>query len=640
MIAFPFVPTAPSGKFRGTFVGTVEDNKDGAPDNPGFRIRVTIDVLGSGLRTFWARVVVPMGGNERGTYFLPQKGEQVLVVFEHGNMNRTPIVLGTMWSTQHKPAETNSSGENNTKQIQSPKGHRIIFDDKQGAEKITIVDSTGKNKIEIDSAAKKVTIQSAGDVEVVANKGDAVLHAKQLKVHAKGDLTKTAMTVALHAQGQMGLFGLCSVKGSTQINMDPTPACKIAPSPSGFLEGGSDSPSSSASQQDAAQQTAQGGPAAQPPQNVPGGPPINQPTTRQAGLPETAAAAIAGGVFLAGAAGMMSGAAGEAAMFGGQGGLPGAAGLSGLGGLSGGSAGGGAGGPAASVSPGAQADASGAPPSSAFASQDADAGAAGDAPDANRMAASPPRSDKPQWGTAQAGDVGHDVKGRATASASVSSSGVDVFTSSSSSVFQESAVSRATNPAQVPDLAVQVTSEADRLATAADPAKEASSHIPPLPLEPTPPVVEPRSAAASAAPASIRSGVETAGQVESGTSDARAQMKDPEQGAETAAQSVVNERISAAHPMGAKGEVNARESAYGDPNMLAKAEVDHQFDRGEAVSKVKVADENFTTGGSVSTEEDPDAPPVAKVSSGFGTTEPKQTGKKPPDSDPKKPGSK
>lgn len=201
-------------------------------------------------------------------------------------------------------------------------------------------------------------------------------------------------------------------------------------------------------------------------------------------------------------------------------------------------------------------------------------------------------------------------------------------------------MSRATNPAQVPDAAVRVTSEADRVATAADPAREAGSHIRPLPLEPTPPVVEPRSAAASAAPDSIRSGVETAARVESDTSDARAQMKDPEQGAETVARSMVNERVEVAHPMGAKGEVNSKVSTYGDPNMFAKQEVDHQVDRAEAAAKLKVTDENFSTGGSISTEDDPDAPPVAKVSSGFGDTDPKQPGSKKPDPDPKKPGSK
>ncbi len=57
------------------------------------------------------------------------------------------------------PPETNDSGKNNTKLIKSRSGHRIIFDDKEGAEKVTIVDKTKKNKIVLDSVNKVVKIE-------------------------------------------------------------------------------------------------------------------------------------------------------------------------------------------------------------------------------------------------------------------------------------------------------------------------------------------------------------------------------------------------------------------------------------------------------------------------------------------------
>ena len=92
-----------------------------------------------------------MGGTERGTYFLPENDDQLLVVFEHGDINR-PIVIGALWSKKQEPVEVNESGKNNTKLIKSRAGHRIIFDDKEGAEKVTIVDKTKKNKIVLDTA--------------------------------------------------------------------------------------------------------------------------------------------------------------------------------------------------------------------------------------------------------------------------------------------------------------------------------------------------------------------------------------------------------------------------------------------------------------------------------------------------------
>ena len=131
-------------------------------------------------KTFWARIAVPMGGKERGTYFLPEVDDQLLVVFEHGDINR-PIVIGALWSKKQEPVEVNETGKNNTKLIKSRAGHRIIFDDKEGAEKITIVDKTKKNKIVLDSANKVVKIECAGDIEVKA-KANVIMHSNALKV--------------------------------------------------------------------------------------------------------------------------------------------------------------------------------------------------------------------------------------------------------------------------------------------------------------------------------------------------------------------------------------------------------------------------------------------------------------------------
>jgi uncharacterized protein involved in type VI secretion and phage assembly len=59
----------------------------------------------------------------------------VTTVHEHGDINR-PIVIGALWSKKQEPVEVNQSSKNNTKIIKSRCGHRIIFDDKEGAEKI------------------------------------------------------------------------------------------------------------------------------------------------------------------------------------------------------------------------------------------------------------------------------------------------------------------------------------------------------------------------------------------------------------------------------------------------------------------------------------------------------------------------
>jgi uncharacterized protein involved in type VI secretion and phage assembly len=151
-----------SSKIRGVHMGLVVDNVDGN-GNPGYRVKVKFPWLNDQEATYWARIAVPMAGPERGTYVLPEIDDQVLVVFEHADMER-PIVIGTLWSKKQEPVEVNESSKNNTKLIKSRCGHRIIFDDKQGAEKVIIVDKTKKNKIVLDSVNKIVKIE-CGDRE-------------------------------------------------------------------------------------------------------------------------------------------------------------------------------------------------------------------------------------------------------------------------------------------------------------------------------------------------------------------------------------------------------------------------------------------------------------------------------------------
>jgi hypothetical protein len=45
----------------------------------------------------WARVAVPMSGPLCGVAFLPQIGDEVLVAFEHGDVN-VPYIIGSLWN--------------------------------------------------------------------------------------------------------------------------------------------------------------------------------------------------------------------------------------------------------------------------------------------------------------------------------------------------------------------------------------------------------------------------------------------------------------------------------------------------------------------------------------------------------------
>ncbi len=622
-------PTRSTKSARGVFLATVEENPD--TEDHKFRLVVSFDALGETVKRP-ARVAVPMAGGERGAYFLPEKGDQVLVVFEHGDPSR-PIVIGTAWNEQRKPPETNQSGNNNTKLIRTPKGHRMIFCDEPGKEKVTIVDRTGRNLIEIDSVAQKIAIQSDGDLRIIAKK-DAIFHAQSLKFSAQAQVSATAKEVLVHAEQKFNIFSSSPVNvvGQKKINLDQSPACKVTGASTGKVEGVSELHVSESQQADTANQIAAAKAAEQAEQAQKAqaaaaaaaaasseAAALAAAQAQQPGLPAAASSLVAAEGLSDGlSTGQMLGLAalgagvgagiGAAIAFSGSESAAGAAAAA-----TGGAAT--ATGTAAAAGSAEQLSASGVEPASSlpvesFARDGDAAGIGGEVPRPGD--ASAPRSLDPKAGTARAGDVGKDVRGRASVTATASPSGIDIQTSTSSSVVQEAAVSRATNPSQVPDVAVRTAQEVDEIQRRGDVEAEARSRAPAPPLQPTAPVVEPRSAAATVAPDSVRSAIDAQARVETTTSDVRAAVREPEQVSEAAARARAEEELidAGVRPMRVKGELNTEEAKYGDPNMLARSRRDHEIAAAEAEARLKVADAHVSETVSVSTQDDADPIPA------------------------------
>src|SRR6266705_6092195 len=118
------VPAGLGGRWYGVFPALVTDIKDA--DGQG-HVKVSLPWSpdsGGGRYECWARLATMMGGNNRGTWFIPDTNDEVLVAFEGGNPRR-PYVVGALWNGQDKPPEQmDSAGENNLKTILSRQGVR------------------------------------------------------------------------------------------------------------------------------------------------------------------------------------------------------------------------------------------------------------------------------------------------------------------------------------------------------------------------------------------------------------------------------------------------------------------------------------------------------------------------------------
>ena len=185
------MPTGLGGRWYGVFPATVLDIKD--PEGYG-RVKVTLPWTpdtGSDRYEAWARVATLMGGNNRGSWFVPDVDDEVLVSFEGGDVRR-PFVLGGLWNGRDAPPESMDGGGRNFKKvIRSRNGVKITLDDQDGREKL-LLETPGGQKISMKDGP--------GTIEIEDSNGNSVkLAAAGITITASAKVTVNASQVAVTA---------------------------------------------------------------------------------------------------------------------------------------------------------------------------------------------------------------------------------------------------------------------------------------------------------------------------------------------------------------------------------------------------------------------------------------------------------
>jgi uncharacterized protein involved in type VI secretion and phage assembly len=192
------------GRVYGVVSATVTDNHD--PEKIG-RVRLRFPWLGDGTETWWARVSAPAAGRERGVWLLPEVGDEVLVAFEHGDP-RFPYVLGGLWNKDDPPPEDVDADGADHRSLTSRSGHVVRLDDKDGDEKIEIIDKTGKNKLVITSKDDGLEISVQGDIKIASASGKVSIEGADVEIKATQSAKVQAGTaLELKADAQATLKG-------------------------------------------------------------------------------------------------------------------------------------------------------------------------------------------------------------------------------------------------------------------------------------------------------------------------------------------------------------------------------------------------------------------------------------------------
>lgn len=197
---------AMASRIVGVVVGLVTNNQD--PEKMG-RVKLKFPWLSDEEEGNWARMAVPMAGKDRGTYFLPEVDDEVLVAFEHGDV-RFPYVVGALWNGKDTPPAENGDGKNNIRVIKSRSGHVIRLTDEDGKEKIEIVDKSLTNSLVVDTAQNTITITADKDIVLSASKGTIKLDAQKIEVKSSAD-TKIESGAGMDVKASATM----NVKGAT-----------------------------------------------------------------------------------------------------------------------------------------------------------------------------------------------------------------------------------------------------------------------------------------------------------------------------------------------------------------------------------------------------------------------------------------
>lgn len=208
---------------QGLQIGVVTQLQDDPDDED--RVMVRMPVIDQQEEGVWARIASLDAGNERGAFFRPEIGDEVVMGFLNEDP-RDPVVLG-MLNSSAKPAPLKASDDNHEKGIFTRSKMRLIFDDDKksvtvdtpNGNSVTLSDDEGSiviqdengNKIEMTSDG--ITIESSGDINIKAS-GAANIESADANVKASGQFKAEGSSGAEVSSG-----GTTVVKGSlVQIN--------------------------------------------------------------------------------------------------------------------------------------------------------------------------------------------------------------------------------------------------------------------------------------------------------------------------------------------------------------------------------------------------------------------------------------
>jgi Rhs element Vgr protein len=152
------------------------------------RVKIMLPGMGSEAGTLWARLAALDAGKNRGVFFFPEPGDEVVVGFFNEDP-RQPVILGGLYSSKNgAPSDLAPPTKDNLKKgIVTKGGTKIVWtDDKKPS---VSIETKGKQRIFLDDDSEVLELSDKhGNKITMAKDGIKVASAKDLNLEASGNV--------------------------------------------------------------------------------------------------------------------------------------------------------------------------------------------------------------------------------------------------------------------------------------------------------------------------------------------------------------------------------------------------------------------------------------------------------------------
>lgn len=203
---------------NGLQIGVVVSNED--PDGE-HRVRVRMPLVSTEEDGTWARVAVVDAGDDRGFFFRPEVGDEVVLGFLNDDP-RQAVILGMLHSSA-KPAPLQGADDNHEKVVQSRSKMRWYLNDDK---KVMQLATPAGNKITLSEENQAITIEDQNGNKIqLTQDGIKIESSKALELKADTEVKLESGTS-------------CSVKGGTELKLEGTSSAEISSAATTRVKGG------------------------------------------------------------------------------------------------------------------------------------------------------------------------------------------------------------------------------------------------------------------------------------------------------------------------------------------------------------------------------------------------------------------